>query len=281
MSRDHANAFLRGRAVIALGAVCSASLIVLTCHNPHDVAIPSTEGRVALEVAALPAAPTASPTPAAPPATSLALLRRNIEQRVDQGPKHRLSKADLRPRMKVVMRLLDRCYNKALLTDPTISGVVNTGLTIRSDPTLGISLTATGFDTDGRLGESKEFLSCVTTTLESNVLPPLPTLGTIEATYPLTFDPGGVDHHDTSIIDDSVRAAKQGRCAEAVEAAERGLKRTWLAGPLRHTLIEVAGTCACRLKNELKARHYFSLASPEFEDNIVRACSAVNIKLLE
>src|ERR1051325_4448948 len=156
MSRDHANAFLRGRAVIALGAVCSASLIVLTCHNPHDVAIPSTEGRVALEVAARPAAPTASPTPAAPPATSLALLRRNIEQRVDQGPKHRLSKADLRPRMKVVMRLLDRCYNKALLTDPTISGVVNTGLTIRSDPTLGISLTATGFDTDGRLRSEEQ-----------------------------------------------------------------------------------------------------------------------------
>ena len=46
--------------------------------------------------------------------------------------------------MKVVMRLLDPCYNKALLIDPKISGVVNTGLTIRSDPTLGVSLTATG-----------------------------------------------------------------------------------------------------------------------------------------
>lgn len=212
----------------------------------------------------------------------LAALRRNIEQRVDQGPKHRLSKADLRPRMKVVMRLLDRCYHGALLTDPKISGVVNTGLTIRSDPTLGISLTVTGFDTDGRLGESKEFLSCVKTTLESNVLPPLPTLGRIEVTYPLTFDPGGVDHHgDTSIVEGCVRAAKQGRCAEAVDAAERGLKRTWLAGPSRHSLIEVAGTCACRLQDELKARHYFSLASPEFEDNIVRACTAANIKLPE
>src|ERR1043165_2664925 len=150
MSKRRAHMFRRGLAVIALGAAWSASLIALT-----------------------------SPASAAPPATSLALLRRNIEQRVDQGPKHRLRKADLRPGMKVVMRLLDRCYAKALLIDPNISGVVNTGLTIRNDPTLGISLTVTGFDTDGRLGKSKQFLSCVTTTLESNVLPPLPTLGEI------------------------------------------------------------------------------------------------------
>src|SRR3954470_10961943 len=100
MSKDRANAFQRGLAVIALGA-------------------------------ALPAAPLN-----ASPATSLASLRRNIEQRVDQGPKHRLSKADLRPRMKVVLRLLLRCYDKALLTEPRISGVVNTALTIRNDPTL-------------------------------------------------------------------------------------------------------------------------------------------------
>jgi len=180
------------------------------------------------------------------------------------------------------MRLLDRCYRAALSTDPKISGVVNTGLTIRSDPSLGITLTVTGFDTDGPLGESKEFLACVKTTLESNVLPPVTSLGMIEVTYPLTFDPGGVVHHDDkSIVDACVRAAKQGRCAEAFDAAERGLKRTWLAGPLRHSLIEVAGTCACRLKDEPKARHYFSLASPEFEDNIVRACTEVNIKLLE
>lgn len=260
MSTDRAHTLRRGLAVIARGAVCSASAIALTCHSPPIEA---------------------SPAAAAPPATSLALLRRNIEQRVDHGPKHRLRKADLRPRMKVAMRRLGRCYDEALSTDPKISGVVNTGLTIRSDPTLGISLTVTGFDTDGPLGESKQFLSCVTATLESNVLPPLPALGAIEVTYPLTFDPGGVDHRDTSIVDDSVRAAKQGRCAEAVGAAERGLKRTWLAGPLRHSLIEVAGTCACRLKDEGKARHYFSMASPEFEDNIVRACAAVDIALLE
>jgi hypothetical protein len=35
------------------------------------------------------------------------------------------------------------------------------------------------------------------------------------------------------------------------------------------------------LKDERKARHYFALASPELEDHIVRACTAVNIKLLE
>jgi hypothetical protein len=35
------------------------------------------------------------------------------------------------------------------------------------------------------------------------------------------------------------------------------------------------------LKDEATARHYFALASPEFEDNIVRACTAVGIKLLD
>jgi hypothetical protein len=223
----------------------------------------------------------AAPSPA-PPATKLAALRHSIEQRVDNGPKHRLSKAEIRPRMKVVMRLLDRCYRAALATNPTISGVVNTGLTIRSDPTHGISLTVTGFDTDGPLGQSKPFLACVKTTLEANVLPPVQTLGMLDVLYPLTFDPGGAAHpDDASIVDDCVRAAKQGRCAEALDAAERGLKRTWLAGPLRHSLIEVAGTCACRLKDDTTARHYYALASPEFEDNIVRACAAVDIELLE
>jgi hypothetical protein len=215
-------------------------------------------------------------------ATTLAALRHRIEQRVERGPKHRLSKAELRPRMKVVMRLLDRCYRAALSTDPTISGVVNTGLTIRSDPTLGISLTVTGFDTHGRLGESKPFLACVKTTLEANVLPPVPTLGMLDVLYPLTFDPGGVAHpDDASIVDACVRAENQGRCAEALDDAAHGLERSWLAGPSRHTLIEVAGTCACRVKDEARARHYYALASPEFEDNIVRACTAAGIKLLD
>src|SRR5690349_4055960 len=84
---------------------------------------------------------------AAPSATRVAALRRDIEHRVDEGPKHRLSKAELRPRLKVVMRLLERCYRTALATDPKTSGVVNTALTIRNDPALGISLTVTGFDT--------------------------------------------------------------------------------------------------------------------------------------
>jgi hypothetical protein len=217
---------------------------------------------------------------AAPTETKLAALRREIAQRVDGAPKHRLSKSELRPRMKTVMRTLDACYRDALSIDSKIHGVVNTGLTIRNEPKLGISLTVTGFETHGPLGESKAFLACVKTKLESNVLPALPTLGTIAVTYPLTFDPGELRKSD-SLVDDTVRAAKQGRCAEAVEAAERGLERSWLAGPLRHTLIEIAGTCACRLKDERKARHYFSLASPEFEDNIVRACTAVDIALLE
>lgn len=184
---------------------------------------------------------------------------------------------ELRPRLKVVMRLLER-YADARAIEPRTNGVVNTELTIRSEPELGISLTVHGFDTDGPLGESKDFLACVKTTLEANVLPPIATGGSIDVTYPMTFDPGGGDHHDTSVVD-AVRAAKQGHCADALDGAERGLEKPWLPGPSRHTLIEVAGTCACRLKDERKARHYFALASPEFEDKIVRACSTAKIQL--
>ena len=45
---------------------------------------------------------------APPPANHVAALRRSIERRVNAAPKHRLSKAELRPRLKVVMRLLDK-----------------------------------------------------------------------------------------------------------------------------------------------------------------------------
>ncbi len=215
-------------------------------------------------------------------AAPVSVVRRDIEQRVDHAPKHRLSKAQLRPRLKVVMRVVERCYRAALTRDPKISGVVNTGLLIRSDPTLGISLTVSGFETNGRLGESKEFLACMKTTLEAHVLPPISALGRLEVIYPMTFDPGGTVHpDDASIVEDCVRAARHGRCAEAVDAAERGLERSWLAGPLRHRLIEEAGICACRLKDEAKARHYFALASPEFEDEIVRACTTADITLIE
>src|SRR5262245_14906247 len=101
MSNDRANTLRRGLLAIALGA---ASLVA------HPIE--------------------------ASPADHLASLRRDIEQRVDQGPKHRLSKAEIRPRLKVAMRLVHRCYDKALLADPKISGVVNTRLAIRNDPTL-------------------------------------------------------------------------------------------------------------------------------------------------
>jgi len=209
-------------------------------------------------------------------------LHRRIEQRVARSPKRHPSKAALRPRLKVVMRLLERCYRDALASDPKTSGVVNTSLTIRSDPELGISLTVTGFATHGPLGISKAFLTCMKTTLEANVLPPIASLGTIDVIYPMTFEPGGGAHDDDqAIVDASVRAASGGRCAEAFDGAERGLERSWLAGPLRHRLIEIAGTCACRLRNEAEARHYFELASPEFADNIVRACGEVEIKLIE
>lgn len=222
------------------------------------------------------------PPPDAASATDLARTRRAIAERVDSAGVHQLTKRELRPALKIAMRRVQSCYERAVSTDAKLSGVVNTKLTIRNDPALGLSLTVTGFETDGALGDSKEFLSCMKNTLEANVEPPLPVLGRLDTLYPMTFDPGGRPHSDdASIVADCLREAKRGHCAEAIDDAERALKRSWLAGDLRHRLIEAAGTCACRLKDETKARRYVSLAPPDFADHIVGACASVGIQITD
>lgn len=133
-------------------------------------------------------------------------------------------------------------------------------------------LTVNVFDTHGKLGESHEFLACVRATFESKIFPPIETRGSVDVTYPSTFAPVAPDNRDKAIVDKAARAANAGRWSEALTQAEHGLELTSLDGPFRRRLIEVAGLSACHLKDQAKARHYFSLASPEFENRVQETC---------
>ena len=103
--------------------------------------------------------------------------RARIEQAIAAAPPHRLRKRELRPTMKKIMPRVTACYERERKRDPSSDGVVNTKLTIRNAPDLGMTLSVTGFETDGKLGQSKAFLACVTRTLEADVFSPISTLG--------------------------------------------------------------------------------------------------------
>jgi hypothetical protein len=188
------------------------------------------------------------------------------------GPAKKLRKAELRPTMKAFFPRLNRCYEQAVAKEPQISGVINTKLTIRNEPRLGLILSVNGFDTHGPLGESREFRACVTTMFESAVLPPIKTRGSLDVTYPATFARESPSDKDSAIVDTAARAGKDGRWGDALADAERGLELATLDGPFRRQLIEIAGVAACHLKNEAKARQYFALSSPGVEDRVQQAC---------
>jgi hypothetical protein len=192
---------------------------------------------------------------------------------VSAAPTARLGKAELRPALKAIARLVERCYTRELARDPQASGVINTQLAVRNEPDGAMRFTVTGFVTAGRLGTSREFLACVKTTFESATPRPVATRGSIEITYPMTFGTLPVDNRDKAIVDTARRAADAGRWRDALAAAERGLESTTLDGTFRRPLIAIAGVAACHLNERAKAHYYITLASPEHEAEIERACA--------
>jgi hypothetical protein len=214
---------------------------------------------------------------AAPPP----MVREQIGKAVAAAPPHRLRKRELRPPMKKIIPRLQRCYERERKRAPNIDGVVNTKLTIRNAPDLGMTLSVTGFETDGELGESKEFLACVTRTLEADVFPPIPTLGRADVMYPVTFATAAPSARDKAVVERAERAAKAKDWAAVLETAASGLKLTSLDGPLRRHLIELGGLSACHLRDATNARHYYALASPEYEEELETACSAESIDLVQ
>lgn len=216
------------------------------------------------------------PSADADPSADARVRRQEIQRAVAADPTSaRLQKADLRAGIKSIIPRLTRGYEQARTRAPRIAGVINTKLTVLNDPRLGMMLTVTGFDTDGTLGESREFLACVTTTFEATVLPPIATRGRRDFIYPTTFSSQPVNNRDSGIVDVAAKAAAAGRWSEALARAEQGLTRTSLDGTFRRRLIETAGLSACQLKDEPKARHYFSMASPELEQRLEQTCLRV------
>lgn len=185
----------------------------------------------------------------------------------------KLRKLELRPTMKKLFPSVRACYERELKRTPKIAGVVNTQLTIRNDPKLGMTLTVDGFDTDGALGTSQPFLACVKATFEARVFPAIATRGIAHVTYPGTFSTEPLGDRDKPVVDRAVAHAKAARWTEALAAAGAGLKLTSLDGPLRRQLIEIGGVAACHLRDDKQARRYYALASPEHEAAIEQACA--------
>jgi hypothetical protein len=183
-----------------------------------------------------------------------------------------LRKADLRPALKKIASLVGRCYVRAQARDPQISGVINTQLIVRSEPRK-LDIKVTGFVTAGRLGQSRDFLACVKKTFETTAVAPVAARGSLDITYPMTFQPDPVDNRDKAIVDAARRAADAGNWRDALAAAERGLDLTTLDGTFRRPLIAIAGVAACHLNERAKARYYLTLASPDHEAEIERACA--------
>lgn len=205
--------------------------------------------------------------------------RDKIADAVASAPAHRLTKSELRPSLKKIFPKLTSCYQRELARAPGITGVVNTALEVLNDPELGMSLTVTGFDTDGPLGDSKTFRACVTSVFEGTVYPAIGTRGRLDFLYPGTFGTAPVDDHQRPLVDRADQANRDGHYEDALALATRGLKDVTMNGELRHRLVGAAGVAACHAKIEAQARHFWALASPEFEPAIATSCQDAAIDL--
>jgi hypothetical protein len=190
-------------------------------------------------------------------------------------PTGELTKDKVRGHMRILVPMLADCYGRAQACDPKIGGVVNTKLTIDSEPGQGTVVTVRGFDTSGALGQSREFRDCVSATIEAIVLPPIADGGSLDVTYPMTFAPQPPDNHDTQLVDQAQQAAADRQWGQALIKAERGLELTSIDGTFRRKLIEIAGLAACHLKRDAKARYYFALASSGVERVLRETCVRV------
>lgn len=178
----------------------------------------------------------------------------------------RLRKSELRPTLKKIFPKLTDCYEREVARTPGIAGVVNTELAAVNDPKHGLTLTVTGFDTDGKLGESNTFRACVKSVFEAQ-------------TWPGTFATTPPNDNEKPLVERAARANRDGRYRDAIELATRGLKIVTMAGPLRRELIGTAGVAACHLKDASAARHFYALATPEFEPAIETSCQDAAIDL--
>jgi hypothetical protein len=213
------------------------------------------------------------------PAEAAKPTRAKVAQAVADAPSHRLRKSELRPTLKKIMPRVRACYERELETTPGVDGVVNIKLTVRNAPTLGLTLSVSGFETSGALGTSKSFLACVTRTLEGKVYAAIPTLGSADFIYPFTFTTVAPSDRDRAVVDRADASAQAEDWAAVLTTVASGLELTSLDGPLRRHLIELGGLAACHASDAPTAQHYYALASPEYEAEIETACAASSIPL--
>ncbi|MBK7076881.1 MAG: hypothetical protein IPH44_31780 [Myxococcales bacterium] len=212
-----------------------------------------------------------------------------------------LDKDEIRAGVKDVVPMLSECFEAELERDPSIGRVDATAhLTIDSAADIGTVVAMRDLDVDGPLGQSQDFHDCMTATLEAMVLPPMGDGGHVEVTYPFVFAqldepaptatgtpaPGPTaprkptpvrplkpvtPSDPAELADRAAEAAMNADYARAFAMAERGLAMA-PTGAVRTKLLNTAAITACRLKNVVRARHYYALVSPATKPVLAQSC---------
>lgn len=216
---------------------------------------------------------------------------------VDATPTE-LTKDEIRTGVREVVPLLAECFDAELERDPSLGMMkVIASLTVDSAADVGTVVTVGELTIEGPLAKSAEFHDCMSATLESVVLPPFGDGGQATITYPFTFAPtddaaAGMPATPTpparkpvpvrplkpvpptdpaELADRAAEAAMNADYARALAMAERGLAMA-PTGPARNKLINTAAIAACRLKNVVRARHYYGLVSAATKPLLAQTC---------
>lgn len=131
----------------------------------------------ARRLASAPTAPPAPPPGAAGAATPAA------EQDGEPG----LDKDYIREQVRVVLPLLQECYEQALERSPAAGGKVTVTFTIAGEPELGGAVEASDLVKDKTDVSDPEFTECVTETMFAAQFKPPQGGGSVEVTYPFQF----------------------------------------------------------------------------------------------
>lgn len=240
-----------------------------------------------------------APAGATPRVAGAAPASAGVAPVVDATPTE-LTKDEIRTGVREVVPLLAECFDAELERDPSLGMMkVTASLTVDSAADVGTVVTVGELTIDGPLAKSAEFHDCMSATLESVVLPPFGDGGQATITYPFTFAPtddaaAGMPPTPTpppparkpvpvrplkpvppgdpaELADRAAEAAMNADYARALAIAERGLAMA-PTGPARNKLINTAAIAACRLKNVVRARHYYGLVSAATKPLLAQSC---------
>ncbi|MBL8624367.1 MAG: hypothetical protein JNK64_23875 [Myxococcales bacterium] len=246
-----------------------------------------------------------APAGATPRVAGAAPASAGVAPVVDATPTE-LTKDEIRTGVREVVPLLAECFDAELERDPSLGMMkVTASLTVDSAADVGTVVTVGDLTIEGPLAKSIEFHDCMSATLEAVVLPPFGDGGQATITYPFTFAPTDdaaagmpatatpshaaaaptasrspvparpqkpVPPGDPAELGARASdAAMNGAYARALALAERGLSPA-PPDPTRSKLIHTAAFAACKLKNVVRARHYYALAAPPAKPALAKLC---------